>query len=267
MMPFPDVVRIEPAGICNFKCIHCPVGREGGKRRILRYENFVRFFNALPHVPRVLVLYHGGESLLNKHLENMIAYAKGKGVSKIVFNTNASLLTAKRDLSGVDELRVSFDGDNPTENDRIRDGSHFAEHAQQVRLLALSPNRPRTIKIYNARAGTRRPADYLLDYFEGCNVVFEGVQIREWARVDGEPGPSNGVTYCNDMFETFTILSDGTVPMCCEDLMGDDIQGNVFESTPLEIWERMESVRAAFSRQEYPRLCQTCWVVNNPGKR
>lgn len=263
MRPFPDVIRIEPAGVCNFSCQHCPVGVEGGKRRMLSYDNFVRFFDMLPAVPRVLVLYHGGEPLLNKNLERMISYAKDKGVAKIVFNTNASLLSSRRDLSGVDELRVSFDGDSPADNNSIRLGSDFAKHAEQVRLLALSASRPRLIKIYNARHTTSAcPAGYLLDAFRDLpGVVFETVKIRKWARLANEPTLHNGTTFCSNLMQTFTILSDGSVPMCCEDLQGDDLQGNVFQSTPQEIWERMEARREAFARRDYPKLCQSCWVT------
>lgn len=263
MRNFPDVVRIEPAGVCNFKCVHCPIGREGGHRVILKYEKFVEYFDALPFVPRVLVLYHGGEPLLNKNLEKMIAYAKNKGVSKIVFNTNASLLTEKRDLSLVDELRVSFDGDSAAQNDHIRVNSLFAFDSQKVRELALSDKRPRTIKIYNARKETNEPANYLLDYFKDCpNVIFEGIKIRQWARIKNEPLPAReGVTHCIALMETFTILSNGDVPMCCEDLQGDDIIGNVNQNSPTELWQRMEARRLAFARKEYPRLCQSCFVV------
>jgi len=263
MRHFPDVVRIEPAGVCNFKCRHCPIGVEGGHRVILRYEKFVEYFEMLPFVPRVLVLYHGGEPLLNKYLEAMIEYAKMRGVQKIAFNTNASLLSNKRDLSQVDELRVSFDGDTFEENNSIRVGSDFTKHAEQVRLLALSLHRPKIIKIYNARKGTDSVAPYLRDYFADCpNVIFEGIQIRAWARMKNEPLPAReGVTHCTALMETFTILSDGSVPMCCEDLQADDIIGNVNQNSPVELWERMETRRLAFARREYPRLCQSCFVV------
>ena len=260
-MNFPDVVRIEPAGICNFKCIHCPIGVEGGHRIILKYEKFIEYFEMLPLVPRVLVLYHGGEPLLNKHLEKMIAYARGKGVKKIVFNTNASLLNDKRDLSQVDELRVSFDGDSPEQNDIIRINSEFYIDAERVREMALSDKRPAIIKIYNAGSG--EPAQYLLDYFSDCpNVIFEGIKIRTWARLKNESKqPLDNVTHCIALMETFTILSDGSVPMCCEDLQGDDIIGNVNQNTPLQLWEKMEFRRQAFKMKSYPKLCQSCFVV------
>lgn len=263
MRDFPDVVRIEPAGICNFKCVHCPIGVEGGHRNILKFEDFVRYFDMLPLVPRVLVLYHGGEPLLNKNLEKMIAYAKSKGVSKIAFNTNASLLNAKRDLSQVDELRVSFDGTTLEENNSIRIGSDFELHAYQVRLLAFSDKRPKFIKIYNVRLGKNKPAQYLIDYFEGCpNIIFEGIKMRKWARLANKNKEViSDVNYCEALMETFTILSNGDVPMCCEDLQGDDIIGNVNVNSPLDLWERMEERRQAFAKREYPKLCQSCWIV------
>jgi len=266
MRAFPDVVRIEPAGVCNLKCQHCPVGVEGGHRIILTLGKFIEYVDALPFVPRVLVLYHGGEPLLCKDLEYMLMYAKSKGVQKTVLNTNAALLTAKRGitlgLAGLDEMRVSFDGASLEENDAIRVNSHFAIHAAQVKAVSLSKvARPKNIVIYNARRGSNEPAQYLKDYFKDCLVTFRGEQMREWARVDkGAPVKSN-VTFCSNLFETFTILSDGSVPMCCEDLQGDDIVGNVNNNTPLEIWQSMEPRRLAFASKYYPNLCQSCWVV------
>jgi radical SAM protein with 4Fe4S-binding SPASM domain len=183
-------------------------------------------------------------------------------VQKIAFNTNASLLSGNRDLSQVDELRVSFDGGAPEENNFIRVGSDFYKHAGMVRELALSEKRPKVIKIYNARHNTSIVAQYLLDYFADCNVIFEGIQIRQWARMKNEPLPAReGVTHCTALMETFTILSDGSVPMCCEDLQGDDIIGNVNQKTPLELWSAMEFRRQAFALKSYPKLCQSCFVV------
>ena len=38
---FPDVVRIESSGACNFRCVHCPTGIEPNGRRQLSRENFL----------------------------------------------------------------------------------------------------------------------------------------------------------------------------------------------------------------------------------
>jgi len=258
--PFPDVIRIEPAGICNLHCRHCPVGREGGKRGLLPFDTFKTIYNSLPPTPRVLVLYHGGEPLLNDDLLDMAFYAKDKGVCKIVLNTNGSKLIPGMDYSAIDEMRISLDGNSAAENDRIRVGSNFIRIGYQVRALSRYENRPKQITIYNINT-QGKVAEYLLDFFKGYDVVFRSDKMREWARVDNEPKITNGITYCPSLFETFTILSDGHVVMCCEDLMGDELQGSVITESPLDIWNNMQPIRDAFRDGYYPELCKRCYRV------
>ena len=84
---FPDVLRIESSGKCNFKCIHCPTGTQPNNRPVLSEESFgviVDQFTSNRFIPRVVVLYHGGESLLNKKLSHFIHIVKSIGVKKTV---------------------------------------------------------------------------------------------------------------------------------------------------------------------------------------
>jgi MoaA/NifB/PqqE/SkfB family radical SAM enzyme len=147
----------------------------------MSFEVFEEIFNRLPLVPRVLVLYHGGEPLLNKELEQMVYYAKQAGVQKVLFNSNVSLLTMGRaeklSLAGLDEIRVSFDGSSPEENNKIRVGSNFVKHAAIVKQAAQYLN----IVIYNIKFdGDRTPAKYLTDYF-GDSVTYRTDLARTWA--------------------------------------------------------------------------------------
>jgi radical SAM protein with 4Fe4S-binding SPASM domain len=175
------------------------------------------------------------------------------------------LLTEQRGLclgiAGLDELRVSFDGSSPEENDTIRVNSHFYRHAEMVKKVAEQSIRPKKIVIYNARVGTDEPAPYLKEFFRDCPVVFRGEKMRTWARLNNDVIPPKRVSFCSNLFETFTILSDGNVVMCCEDLQADEIIGNVFDDDPITIWERMEERRRGFVIKEYPKLCKSCWVV------
>jgi sulfatase maturation enzyme AslB (radical SAM superfamily) len=259
--PFPDVVRIEPAGFCNFHCHHCPVGREGGRRGVLSSAEFKILFDRLPLIPRVLVLYHGGEPLLNYFIEDMIQYSKDKGVCKLVMNTNASKINCDLDLSGVDDLRVSFDGNSPEQNDAIREGGEFKWNARRVRALAQSDKRPKQITIYNIN-DRGRVADYLLDFFAGYSVSFRSDKLKHWPRLGDECEIASGVTYCPDLWETFTILTDGSVTLCCEDLLGEAAQWNAFDEYPLQIWGEMQVIRDAFEAGNYPEFCKGCWRMN-----
>ena len=257
--PFPDVVRIEPAGFCNFHCRHCPVGREGGRRGVLSFDYFKLYFGKLPLIPRVLVLYHGGEPLLNPALFDIIHYARAVGVCKLVLNTNASKITDQMDFSELDDLRVSFDGTSPAENDKIRKGGEFKWNARRVRVLAKSKHAPKQITIYNINT-IGRPADYLLDFFKGYPVTFRSDPMKVWPRMDAmRCRQANSPTYCPNLWETFTILANGDVVMCCNDLLGEDVQGNLKDEWALAVWVRMQKVRDGFKKKEYPKLCQSCW--------
>jgi hypothetical protein len=238
--PFPDVVRIEPAGFCNFHCHHCPVGREGGRRGVLSYDEFKILFDRLPLIPRVLVLYHGGEPLLNPFIEDMIQYSKDKGVCKLVMNTN---------------------GNSPEQNDAIREGGEFKWSARRVRALAQSNKRPKQITIYNITK-TGRVADYLLDFFAGYSVSFRSDKLKHWPRLGDEIDAGTGITYCPDLWETFTILADGSVTLCCEDLLGEAARWNAFDDHPLQIWGEMQVIRDAFEVGNYPEFCKGCWRMN-----
>lgn len=258
---FPDVIRMESAGYCNFRCSHCPVGIHGNTRSLMSFEVFETIFNRLPIIPRVLVLYHGGEPLLNKELERMVYYAKQAGVQKVLFNSNVSLLTLERaqklSMAGLDEMRVSFDGDSPEENNAIRIGSNFLKHAAIVKQAAQWLN----IVVYNVKFdGVKTPAKYLTDYF-GDTVTYRAELARVWAHEDKSAAIHNTPTYCGETFEKMSILSNGDVVTCCEDLMGDDIHGNVLQNTPLEVWESMQAFRDNFRQRRYSELCKHCYVI------
>ena len=254
---FPDVVRIETAGRCNFKCRHCPIRNLRG---LLSFDSFVDIFHRLPAVPRVLVLYHGGEPMLNKDLERIVEYAHRRGVQKTTLVTNASLI---RPIPHLTEMRVSFDGESPEENDFIRTGSNFHKHAAKVKEIA----KKQRVVINNTHVTGGQPAvvpAFLREYF-GDSVGYKSVPMRQWSVQDEPYGeiveiPTHA-TYCSNLFETFTILANGDVVKCCEDLNGEYVHGNIFQNSAVELWERMKDIRSNFKKGVYSEQCKGCWVV------
>ena len=256
--PFPDVARIEPIGACNLHCQHCPTGIRPNGRKRLSLEKFKAIIRSLPFLPRVLVLYHGGEPLLNWDIEKMVSYAKQRGVWKVVLNTNGTALD-NADLFGLDEMRVSLDGASVEECEAIRRGMRFDEVVDNV-LEFIGINPKCKVVIYNVRINSdgTTPA-FIADRFAGYPVEFRNEKMRSWA-IHGETIDSS-VRYCTNLFETLTVMSDDRVVQCCEDITGDDVIGSLDDNTPLELWESMEPRRAAFASGDYPKLCKSCHIV------
>jgi MoaA/NifB/PqqE/SkfB family radical SAM enzyme len=122
-LPSPVEAYFEVANRCNSKCATCPLTFSPQEAaRQLSLEEFKALVAQLPDLRRA-VLQGIGEPLLNRDLAAMIAHLKSRGVYT-VFNTNAALLTRRRQLelvnSGLDELRVSLDSSTPETYLKIR---------------------------------------------------------------------------------------------------------------------------------------------------
>ena len=295
---FPDVIRIETVGKCNFKCIHCPTGTEPNNRRVLKPEKFneiISSFQRNQYLPRVVVLYHGGEPLLNKWLPSYIKILKDLGVSKTVITTNASLLTEKKseDLikAGLDELKVSFDGNSPEENNKIRVKGDFSKESQNVinflklkrKFKAKNPqviiSNVRFADKNNAGAVIERRAfedypDFILEKFVDFKdeLVFRSFPAMVWPGLNQlddyyeyEESVEHNPTYCKSLFETTTIMSDGNVVACCYDLAGESNFGSVNLETVFVIWKsnKYTKFRQDFKEKRYSKVCKKCDVVKS----
>jgi len=301
---FPDVVRIEPVGKCNFKCLHCPTGVKPNNRALLKkpeFHSIIDQFSDANFIPRVVVLYHGGEPTLNKNLTYYIKFLKEFGVAKTVVTTNASLLTEKLCnelvLAGLDEIKVSFDGTSPDENDAIRVLGKFFENANNVKTLCnvkkmLNRANP-VIRIGNIQVCDQdtldeifkkntsnnylmdyqlKPPKYLTDFFADHygDMELKSYPAMVWPSFNDfskyEPVlyGEQEVKYCSSLYETITILSNGDVVMCCYDLEGELVIGNAFEDNIFDIWnnDKYTKIRNDFAEAKYTSFCSKCNVVS-----
>jgi hypothetical protein len=140
--------------------------------------------------PRVVVMYHGGEPFLCKHIFGWIRTIKSMGVGFVKTVTNGTLLTD--DLlgriveSGLDSIEFSLDGQSPEDNNAIRIGSDYHKVVNTIKSLIRikgerSSDRP-TIFIANTQfigpamaisADADQPTtpQFILDEFSG---IYEG---------------------------------------------------------------------------------------------
>lgn len=297
----PDVIRLEPVGICNFRCIHCSTGNKPNNRKILGLDAFEAILDQFANdnfVPRVVVLYHGGEPFINQNLEYFIRRFKQLGVKKTVVTTNASLITEERARgiidAGLDQLKVSFDGESPEENNCIRKNGNFKKDAGNIKaLLAVRRKMERinpAVLISNIRICDRNTLDelnlakktafpdipiYLSHFFEKNleEIEIESYPATIWPDYKQLGGPLKQVTYsqekpnyCPQLFETISILSNGNVVPCCYDLRGKKVFGNIFQKQLSQIWhsEEYRKFRENFKSKSYQFPCSGCPIVT-PG--
>jgi len=281
MIPFPDVIRIEPSSACNLKCIHCPTGSTKSRNRgVMSEDTFNIILKNIEHkVPRVVVMYHGGEPLLCKNLWAWIRLLKNMGVKYIKTITNGTLAGIS-DLqqavtSKLDEFTFSVDGLSVEENDLIRRGSDGAEVISTIKRMirikqALHSDSP-IIRINNAQFKTQdspeKPSipQFLIKEFKDYSGLldYECIYAVHWGIWEvGNAHPPYVIKdgYCPRLSETITIRWNGDVVPCCLDLMSKYVTGNIHKSSLEEIWNsaKYEMIREGLKNNTPVDFCKGC---------
>jgi radical SAM protein with 4Fe4S-binding SPASM domain len=90
--------------------------------------------------------------------------------------------------------------------------------------------------------------------------VREPVRISE--QFAGTGIPRTRTRTCRDFWERMTIYWNGDVALCCEDLDGAHILGNLKESTIREVWngEKMRALKRLHRQKRFAELplCAGC---------
>jgi len=127
--------QIETTLRCNLACPMCENRLIKDPKNDMTLEQFRKVIDGMPTLISIN-LTGIGESLLNKDIFDMIAYAKKKGIY-VWFTTNGTLLVEhvnKRLIElGVDELVISFDAADPAMFEQIRLGATFKQVTGNLR--------------------------------------------------------------------------------------------------------------------------------------
>jgi MoaA/NifB/PqqE/SkfB family radical SAM enzyme len=215
---------------------------------------------------RTVHLHNFGEPLLDKKLPCRIRRVKQQTSLRVKIFTNGSLLRGELAdgllESGLDELRVSLDGVDAREFNSLRVGLNYEQVVANLRNFKQMRNRRRCGPLIVAgcavTANRRRTAVMLADVVD--RVEFSN--IHNWAGRLQFPERGTIRKPCLRLWQTFTVLVNGDVALCCLDYAGKAILGNCREQSIAEIWngERYRQLRSLHrgGRQDEIPLCDNC---------
>jgi radical SAM protein with 4Fe4S-binding SPASM domain len=277
---FPPELWIELTSVCNLACIMCPTGL-GQVTRPTGFMTFDVFKSVIddvaPHSPTIM-MFLGGESLLNKQAVEMVAYAKSKKVA-VSLNTNGTVFTEKlfRELVdlGLDYMTFSFDGYTKEVYEEVRVKANYEKVISNIqaflRIKQESKSAKPFVTIYTLDVMKESLANEsaFRSHFAGLPVDRFSVDTpRNWAGVLESDGPVQltemgaDVTPCHRVWKTTAVLWDGEVVPCCADFSGDMVMGNV-KDTPLtellnsDAYKDLRSAMVSRKLDDYP-LCRGC---------
>ncbi|MBW7989197.1 MAG: radical SAM protein [Planctomycetes bacterium] len=289
----PRVIRIEVSGLCNLRCIHCPTGvQKGDKGGIMSWDVFDRIVDEIKKYMGVdvVVLYHGGESFLNKNIFKMISFFKEMEIPRIQTNTNGCIITddmlEKIVNSGLTRIEFSIDGLSPEENNEIRRGCDYHKVASTIKKLLRLRRKEKysalkDIHIVNVQIPSEEQVrsteevaipKYLLDDFSEFKeeITFKSSYMIKWPAFDCSDqykiiqfpiSPrSEPLNYCDHVTELITFRWNGDVVPCCYDIAGQYVIGNIMEHSLEEIWnnKRYKALRESIHLGKFIPLCANC---------
>ena len=267
---FPRTVRVETTNHCNAACSFCPresIGRDKGFMEQDLYEKIIA--ECARGGTRTLHLHNFGEPLMDKKLPERIALAKKSGISRVKIYCNGAFLKGKIAegliRSELDEIKVSIDGADAEEFNRIRIGLNHettvqnARNFRKMRDEISTTGKPTIIATCSQTSNEEQTREMLRDVVDSV----EFAHLHNWAGARAWLlGGKRIRKPCDRLWRTFTILVNGDVALCCLDYSGKVLLGNVRDSTIAEIWnnERYQQLRAQHRRSKQHRIeiCKDC---------
>ena len=263
----PEIVQIEATNICNAKCTFCP--RDDMKRRqgimdMALYRKIVDECAALGigHVR----MHNYGEAFVDKALPEKIAYAKARGIPEVGVITNGSLLgpdVARAVVeAGLDAINISLDAAGRDTFESTRLGLKYDKVIANVEGLVrvrreLGRNRPKLILSF-VRQDNSAEEQAFIDHWSAVADKIHITELHNWAGTLMRRGDVNFP--CYRQWLTFTVLWDGRVSLCCADLDGQVVLGDLTTQTIADIWngDPYRRVRREQLESGGPSICRDC---------
>lgn len=210
---------------------------------------------------KVIVLYHGGEPLLNRNFYRMVAQIKSINDSFFVKTVSNGMALTRRHSeqmigSELDAMEFSLDGESSDESQYVREKSSTQRIIKNIKGLIELKAIAGAVKpdIYIATTQFLREKDqvnvpgeppvpaWLEQMFMEGVSGFKSTYALQWPHM-GDSGNFDFLTFggqnrdeCDHIVNTLTVRADGSVVPCCYDLTSKLVMGNIMDQSLTDIW-------------------------------
>jgi len=270
---YPSIVNIEPTNICNLRCPLCITGSMQMKRPHghMKFEHFKKFVDQVADRIIYITLYHQGEPYLNKQFNDMVAFAKSKGVY-VATSTNAHFFTPelceKIVESGLDSMIISLDGVTQESYATYRVLGQLDTVLEGIRTLVAAKRRMKKktpylflqflvmkhneheipqVKKLARELGVDRlliKTTQVMTLEEAKKWLPENDKYRRYELTEDEFKVKQGQGVCPRPWMTTLVDWDGQVVPCCFDKNGDYAMGSMAANEDFDsIWGYLQQLQ------------------------
>ena len=280
---FPEAISIETVNICNAKCWFCPQPehtRTKGYMDMDLYKMIIDEISENRKRVKSIALFMDGEPTLHKKLIEFLKYAKSKNIKNIYLSSNMEFFSEKI-INQIFEQNLhqtlkyvicSLDGVSETTHQSNRIGVDTKKAYENTHLLIKKKNQKRSIYPWVfprmlINETNKHEEKEFYNYWRGkADKVLRtamhnwGGQIKDKRLNLADHGFSK---ICYFPFSQCFIQINGGIRLCCLDVNGEYIFGDLENNSITEIWrsKKFTDLRKNFLDQDYnklPKLCHNC---------
>jgi len=275
---FPPCLQIEPASVCNYRCVFCFQTDHAFTKRTNDYmgtmslETFKRVIDQAVGSCEAITLASRGEPLLCRQLPQMLAYARGKFLA-LKLNTNASQLDEAACHAileaEVNTIVFSVDAADAITYERLRVGGRFDEVRVNIeRFHQIRAKQYPCSRVITRVSGVKVPGtpdlDRMASVWDGLVDQVAFVAYNPWENTYERP-VNDLTTPCSDLWRRMFVWWNGTVNPCDVDYRSTLSVGNANEQPLSELWRseaymRIREKHLAAQRSQCAP-CNRCTVV------
>jgi len=207
------------------------------------------------------------EALLDTRLPEIISYIKQDPAARAEINTNGNALTEKNAAAlidaGIDIVRFSIDAFSAESYEKDRVGLDYSRVVENIERFARMVRQSGAgveieVRMIDMESNRHEQKDYI-DYWSSRVDRALIVPLYNWPWTEGVEMVRKP---CIKMREEMFFYTDGRAVLCCWDIAGRAVIGNVNEQSVLDIWNGPERLRYAEylerGEREKIELCSRC---------
>jgi radical SAM protein with 4Fe4S-binding SPASM domain len=272
---FPNTVLLDTTSYCDLRCSMCGhVGmeRKKGKMSWALYTKIIDEIAEINKDTRVWMIFFGEPFLLKKTtLYPMIKYAKDKGLSDVVTNTNANLMDrqAAKDIieSGLDAIYIGIDAFSAETYEKYRVGGNYETVVNNVSYLLelkkeLKADKPEVFVQFVEMDGNRAEIEGFRKFWHEKGAVVKIRPMVSWAGLVDAPTQKKTQQErypCYWAMQTMSITDDGKVVLCAVDVDARFVAGDVNKDSLQSVWNgELKKIRAMHQEKQFDQLPSPC---------
>lgn len=271
---YPLLVDLELSSKCNLHCPMCYTITDEFlskvDRKYMEFDLFKKIIDEVASKVFAIRLSLRGESTLNRHFVEAIAYAKQKGIREVSTLTHGKKLTGdylrRVVTAGIDWITISIDGTGETYN-RIRHPLTWADtlgRLKEIKALKdqLGIHKP-IIKVQGIWPAIRENPTAYYEALEPYTDLVAYNPLIDYLHNDSQIFYEENFA-CPQLYQRLVVGSDGKVMMCSNDEEAQHSVGDAYEQSIHEIWhgEAMSKVREIHSHRDGFKelgVCRNCY--------